>query len=295
MTNPRQHGSQGSVLAALAAIMLAATNIMAPAVYDAGSNPQTVLMLRAATTVISIGVLLFLTRRLALLSAKNELFCVVSGVLFMFAGFGLLTALGLGKVSTVILVFYLYPILTTLLDATARREMPKPAMLFLLLIALFGLALALDIQGNEINWTAVGLALLAAVSAASTMVWNNHKLASIDPEQITMRMFVISFLVFGCWVVATDSFQIPDERDSMLLLALLMAFFAVAFITMFRAVQMAGSVQASMIMNLEPIVTILLSVYILSETLNMQQFVGAALVLIAVFASQSLGKKKLKS
>ncbi|MCP4071960.1 MAG: EamA family transporter [Hyphomicrobiales bacterium] len=59
----------------------------------------------------------------------------------------------------------------------------------------------------------------------------------------------------------------------------------------FRAVQMAGPTRTAMIMNLEPVISILLSVVILMETITNGQSIGAILVLTAVLVSQITGNR----
>ena len=281
---------RGSVLAALSALALAATNVLAPLVYSAGSNPPTVLMLRALATVVVIGAILILSGRLKMLSRRYEIHCVISGLLFMFAGFGLLNALAIAPAGMVVLVLYLFPILTTLFDAIVNRRRPSFINILLLMLALLGLYLALGGEGNGLSRQGFLLALLAAISAAATLVWNNHMLGPVDPEQITFRMFLVSLVVFGTYVLFTANFALPSTSSGMAQLIFMSACFAVAFTMMFRAVQMAGSVNAAMIMNLEPVITIILAFLILSQTLNSRQALGALLVIGAVMASQ-LGHK----
>ncbi|MCF6322464.1 MAG: DMT family transporter [Rhizobiaceae bacterium] len=278
--------STGAWLAAFSAIALAFTNIAAPVVYGAGGNPPTVLMLRAFATIVVIGFVLIVTGRLRRLSWRDEINCMISGLLFMFAGFGLLTALEIAPASVVVLVLYLFPLLTTLFDAFVNRRFPATMTIILLLVALFGLALSLDAAGDDITMAGILLALLAAVSAAVTLVWNNHKLGAVDPEQITFRMFCVSFIVFGGYLLFYQDFSMPKGEGGLIYLGLMLACFAAAFFTMFRAVQMAGSVRAAMIMNLEPVVTIVLSVLILNEIINPQHAIGIVLVLGAVLFSQ---------
>ena len=278
----------GVFLAILSAILLAVTNVATPGIYDAGSNPSTILMLRAMVTTTIIAIVLLFGRRLRLLSPRDEINCLISGVMFMFAGIGLLTAFSISPVSIVVLVLYLFPLLTTFFDAIASRRLPGKMTLILMLVALFGLGLALEAGEQVLNFYGLGLALLAAISVAATFVWNNHILGHIDPEQITFRMFSVNLVIFTLYVIFSGSFAMPADNQHLIILIFILACFAVAFMSMFRAAQMAGPVRASMIMNLEPVASIFLSVIILAESINAMQAFGAALVLAAVLISQGL-------
>ena len=287
--------SQGVIIVVLAALALAVTNILTPLVYQSGTNPSSVLMLRGLSTFVFIGVILLIRGKLSFLPMKDEINCLVSGLLFIFAGFGLLNALQIAPVSIVVLILYLFPLLTTIFDAVIRRVLPSKLTVLFLFIALVGLALALDAGWANISVEGMLLAFLAAVGASSTMVWNNHKLANLDPEQITLRMFVVSFVAFGIMVWRNDSFAVPTTNQGMIYLAILLLCFAFAFFAMFRGNQMVGSVNASMMMNLEPIASIFLSVLVLSEVLTPKAVFGTVLVLSAVILSQLLGKSDAES
>ncbi len=276
----------GALLAVVASSLLAITNIGAPSLYDAGSNPATILMLRAFVTAASIGLILLLTGKLHKLAARDEIYCIISGLLFMFVGFGLFTALAVSPVSTVILLLYVYPLLTTILESVITRRLPDAKTVCLMLLALFGLGLALDVGATKLNLFGVSMALMAAIGVASTLVWNSHKLSHIDAEQITFRMFCVNSIVFLGYVLYLDNFQMPTGGNSSLVLILLLVCFAFAFPAFFRAVQMAGPVRTAMIMNLEPVISIVLSVIILMEVISLSQTFGAILVIAAVVISQ---------
>ena len=286
---------RGIKIAAFSALALAITNVASPLIYHAGTNPQTVLMLRGIVTFIVIAIILVYGRRLKLLPFKDELNCVISGIIFSFAGYGLLNALQIAPVSIVVLILYLFPLLTTVFDAIIIRTMPSGRAFLLLLMALTGLALALNASEHQINQKGMWLAFLAAVSASSTLVWNNHKLTNVDPEQITFRMFVVSFIVFGTMLWISGEYSIPATANGRIGLLALLICFAFAFLAMFRGSQMAGSVNAAMIMNLEPIGTIFLSVLLLGEVVGLKTAIGAAMVILAVLLSQVFGKKTFVS
>ena len=287
--------TQGIIIVVMAALALAVTNVMTPLVYSAGTNPSSVLMLRGLVTFLFIGAILLFRGKLSFLPMRDEINCLISGLLFIMAGFGLLNALQIAPVSIVVLILYLFPLLTTIFDAVIRRAMPTQLTILLLLIALAGLALALDAGWANISVEGMLLAFMAAVGASSTMVWNNHKLANLNPEQITLRMFAVSFVVFAIMVWRNNSFAIPNTNQGMLYLIVLLLCFAFAFFAMFRGNQMVGSVNASMMMNLEPIASIFLSVLVLSEVLTTKAIFGTVLVLSAVILSQLLSKPNANS
>jgi len=278
--------SEGAWLAALAAGALAVTNITSPLVYGAGSNPSTILLLRSLAFILLAGLWLGATGQLRRLSRVAEIRCIVSGLLFTLAGAGLLTSFSLLPVSLAILILYLFPLLTALIESLAARSLPDRLTIFLMLLALGGLALALDAGADGLNIKGALYALLASFGVAGTYVWNHRMLADVAPEQRTFRMFCVGAVVFGIYVLMKGSFALPQTGRGSAQLILMLACFSIAFFAMFRSIHVAGAVRSATIMNLEPVITIILSVLILSEQLNFGQVVGASMVLIAVLASQ---------
>ena len=57
---------------------------------------------------------------------------------------------------------------------------------------------------------------------------------------------------------------------------------------MYTGVRMIGASRTGLIMNLEPVLTIALAVAILDEQMAPNQFVGAALVIAAIYGAQRL-------
>ena len=72
------------------------------------------------------------------------------------------------------------------------------------------------------------------------------------------------------------------------MLALSSLLFVIGFFGMFTGVNLIGASQTAMIMNLEPVLTIVFAVLLLEEGLNLPQSFGAALVILAIFVFQGL-------
>jgi drug/metabolite transporter (DMT)-like permease len=97
----------------------------------------------------------------------------------------------------------------------------------------------------------------------------------------------------GLYRAAPGSFVVPTAGAlgwGALLVAVLG--FAFAFFAMFRGVQLIGPAPTAMLMNLEPVFTIVLALVLLAEPLTLRKLIGAAAVLAAVFVSQRLARRR---
>ena len=110
---------------------------------------------------------------------------------------------------------------------------------------------------------------------------------------MTFHMAVTGLVIAVLFTFGTGSFALPAGSGAgwVALVASVLCF-AAAFFAMFRGVHLIGAAPTAMVMNLEPVFTILLSVVLLSEGLSGRKLLGAAAVILAVIASQILAARR---
>lgn len=285
--------SGGVAVVLLAALSISLTNVAAPFVYDAGGNPQTILVLRNLTFLVLCGLWLKAGGRFRWLERRAQLVCFGAGVAYTCGAAGLLLSLLTLPVSLAILVLFTFPLMTALLDSALERRAPGPGQLLCLLAALAGLAVALEVERFAFAPEGVIFAALGAVGVAVSYVWTGRALPGVDSGVMTFHMAITGLVGASLYVAATGSLALPAD-GSLGWLALLVAVvgFAVAFFAMFRAVHLIGPAPTAMVMNLEPVFTIALAVVLRGEGLGARKLVGAAVVLAAVMVSQRLLKRR---
>ena len=281
--------SGGAALVLLAAFSISLTNVAAPFVYDAGGNPQTLIVLRNAAFLVLCGLWLAASGRLRWLDRRGQLVCFGAGIAYTCGAAGLLLSLVSLPVSLAILVFYTFPLITALLESAAGRRAPGRAQLLCLIAALAGLALALEIEHFVFAPSGVFFAALGALGVAVSYVWTGRALPGADSAVMTFHMAITGVLAAALFVAATGSFALPAGGGlGRPALAVAVLGFAVAFFAMFRGVHLIGPAPTAMVMNLEPVFTIALAVALRDEPLGARKLIGAAVVLSAVGASQRL-------
>lgn len=277
----------------LAALSISLTNVSAPFVYQAGGNPQTILVLRNLAFLLLCGLWLKAGGRFHWLERRGQLVCIASGIAYTGGAAGLLMSLLFLPVSLAILVFFTFPLMTALLESALHRRPPGLGQLACLLAALAGLAVALEVEHFAFAPEGVILAALGAAGVAVSYVWTGRALPGVDSGVMTFHMAITGFVVAGLFVAATGGPALPaDGIVGWVALLVAVVGFAVAFFTMFRGVHMIGAAPTAMVMNLEPVFTIALAVGLLSETLSGRKLIGAAVVLAAVGTSQLLLKRR---
>ena len=285
--------SGGVALVLLAALSISLTNVSAPFVYEAGGNPQTIIILRNLAFLLLCGLWLKTSGRFRWLERRGQLVCFGAGIAYTSGAAGLLLSLLTLPVSLAILIFFTFPLMTALLESTLDRRLPGIGQIACLFGALAGLAIALEVERFALAPEGVIFAAIGAVGVAISYVWTGRALPGVDSAVMTFHMAITGLIGASLYVVATGSFALPVGGGlGWAALVVAVVGFAVAFFAMFRGVHLIGPARTAMVMNLEPVFTIALAVTLLAETLSDRKLIGAAVVLAAVVASQLLLKRR---
>jgi drug/metabolite transporter (DMT)-like permease len=288
--------SGGVALVLLAALSISLTNVSAPFVYEAGGNPQTIIILRNLAFLLLCGLWLKTSGRFRWLERRGQLVCFGAGIAYTCGAAGLLLSLLTLPVSLAILIFFTFPLMTALLESTLDRRLPGLGQVVCLLACLVGLGIALEVERFALAPEGVIFASIGAVGVAISYVWTGRVLPGVDSAVMTFHMAITGLIGASLYVAATGSFALPAGGGpgfgGWAALAVAVLGFAVAFFAMFRGVHLIGPAPTAMVMNLEPVFTIALAVTLLAETLSDRKLIGAAVVLGAVVASQLLLKRR---
>ena len=280
-------GFGGVMVVVFSATVIALSFVLARLVYDAGSNPLTLIALRYPAVILMIWGLLRLTGRRTVLPTPARLTSYGVGLCYFIGTSCYLASILYLPVSLAVLVFYTYPLMTAAFESALDRRLPRPLEAAAFLAAFAGLALALEVSFADLDPRGIAFALVGAAGASASFVWAGRSLAAEDMTVVTFHMSVCGAVVAAVLVLASGSFALPAAGlDGWGPLVGTVFCFAVAFLAMFTGVKLIGALRTSMIMNLEPVATIVLAVLLLGERLTAQQLVGGALVIGAVLAMQ---------
>ena len=96
----------------------------------------------------------------------------------------------------------------------------------------------------------------------------------------------IGVILVGLIVFFTDSFSLTQTTWVWSGIAAICILFVFGQLSLFAATKTIGSTQTSLMLNIEPLVSILAAVILLEESLVLSQTLGVAVILVAlVFAS----------
>lgn len=271
---------QGALLVAAAGVCYGLQAVFARFAYQDGADPITVLFGRFF--LASIVIILFLKHKGVRISSTNSVMGVASlGVLVTITNFFYYSALDTISASLTVILFFLFPTLTTLIALLFFRESLNLRKVLALMLAFTGVVLASNgrFDGDS---TGVLFGLLAALTYAIYIAYGTYRVKHQNAMlSATIILVVCNFIygVVGLWF----GFSWPESYIGWL------ALFGVAIIStvlpmiMFWAGSpVVGASDAATLSTLEAVVTIILATLLLHEPLHLHIVLGAIAVLSAV-------------
>lgn len=274
----------GAALAGAAGIGFAANSTAAKLAYEGGSNPLTYLSLRSALAAALVLTIILVLDRSTKMPWRRRLAAIGLGAILAVYSYGLLAAIQFIPVALAVLIFYTFPLLTSIYMWISGRERPTWLSVGAILVAFFGLALALDVTSGQLNLEGVALAIMAALGITVVVVLNNRLVGTDDSRPITLHMMLSAMTLFVVITLVLGDFALPQTGLGWTGILVGTSAYAFAIVTIFIAMSYAGAVPAALSLNLEPVASMFFGFVILGQTLSALQISGAALVIAAVLS-----------
>jgi len=195
-------------------------------------------------------------------------------------GVGYLGATQYIPVSLAVLIFYTCPFYVAIISKFTENEPITITRLTAIILAFIGLSLALKVQSTaDLQILGIMFALMAAIGFASFITVSSLMLRTADRQAVLLHSLAAGTLLFVLFFVLTSGAEIIVTRAAWLKVSGSGIMVTFAYITFFAGMEIIGPLKASMIMNIEPVLTIVLAAISLGERLSNIQLFGAVLVI----------------
>lgn len=104
----------------------------------------------------------------------------------------------------------------------------------------------------------------------------------ISMSDLVFLSNTIGVILVGLIVFFTDSFSLNQTTWVWSVIATICILFVFGQLSLFAATKTIGSAQTSLMLNIEPLVSILAAVILLGESLVLSQTMGVAVILVAL-------------
>ncbi|MBN8903806.1 MAG: hypothetical protein BGO51_28235 [Rhodospirillales bacterium 69-11] len=269
-----------------AAVSFSATDILLKILYADGMDVATLLSLRGVLVVAFFLAWLRLAPPARRHDPKQRLIALGLGLLFAGTMVGLLLAVSLLPVSIAILAYFIYPLLTGLAGAATGVDRIGWQGLAAALAAFAGLALMLGVNLSGLAPLGLLAAFAAAFCRVLSLLGTRAYLNGTDARLTTWyamlpstALFVTASLSFGLW-------SPPRTSVGWMAFAGVSVGSTLSTLLIYMSTNRIGPFRTALVMNLEPMLTALLSVLLLGEVLSPLQGLGAAVMIAALCTFQ---------
>lgn len=280
----------GILLVVVSSVSYGFLPVFTKTAYAAGTSTYTLLFLRFfIAAMFMFGVMA--VKKMKMPSAKEIIACLLLGSLgYAGQSFCYFTALNYVSSSVVVLLLYTYPALVMISSILLFKEKVVLQKVVALILALAG---AFVIIGAEFDANPIGIILSALTSVFyATYVMVSSKVVREDTcVQSSAFVMLGAAIVYGVMNIF-DGFHPPVQAEGYAAVALVVfVSTVVAFWAFFAGMERTGATTASLVSTVEPVVTVLASVIILSEPFTMNVLVGGGLVVLALIVTALPGRK----
>jgi drug/metabolite transporter (DMT)-like permease len=215
------------------------------------------------------------------------------GICVFMMGIGYLGATQYIPVSLAALVFYTYPFFVALVSKFTKNEPITLIRMLAILIAFIGLALALEVQSvAALDWRGILFGLAASIGATAFVIFSSLTLRTADPQAVNFHclaagtVLLVAFLLVVGGPVNEISpaglLKLCGAGSGLLKLCGAGSALTLGYAAFFAGLEIIGPLKTSMLMNMEPVFTIIFAAVLLGERLSPLQIIGAGLVITGI-------------
>jgi drug/metabolite transporter (DMT)-like permease len=219
---------------------------------------------------------------------NRHLWLIGLGAIFSVSGYTALFALNRMPSSLYIIILYIYPSLVVLY-AKARKH-PVPSLFWLALpMSFIGLVLTAYHPGEAlvIDLTGLIFTLINAGAMALYLILSEKGFRGVDDRFSGTSWVITGAMLVSLVLIPIFGLSLPNSgREWGILLIYSIFGTLMPVLSMNIGLQLLGAARGSVIITVQPVITVLMAVIFLDEVLTGQQWIGGLLVVIAVVVLQ---------
>ncbi|OQM46146.1 EamA family transporter [Anoxybacillus sp. UARK-01] len=292
---------KGYVLVFLSATGFAFIPIFALYAYESGVTVTTLLFLRFAFAALFFFMYLLIKEKHWKVSWSHLFYLfLLGGICYTMQSTFYFNAVKYIPSSLAALLLYLNPIFVAILSFFINKEKLTTPIITAICISLIGMIMVLGAPAGGIQPAGVGLAIGAAVIYSIYIIMGSKVTAQVQPITTSAYIALFAAMSFFIWGTLTQTLHFHFDHIGWLPVIGTSFFSSIlAMLTFFAGMNMIGPTKASILSMIEPVITFLLSMVFLHETMSMMQIIGGLIVLsgamLVVMARENRTEKKVTS
>lgn len=227
---------------------------------------------------------------------KNMVVLLISGIAMGFNWILLFEAYKYITVSLATLCYYLAPVFVIMLSPFILKEKTNAVRIIATLTALAGMVLVSGVLGNSqaVNFAGILFGIGAAVLYATVMIMSKF-LKDIPGDDSTIVRLGVAGIAVGIYAIFNHKFAAvqTDTLSVILVLFVSVVHTGITYKMYFSAMEDLPAQTVAIYSYIDPVVSIILSIIILSESFTAVELIGSILILgSTLFCEMWENKKK---
>lgn len=270
----------------MAALGFALSNIFGKLTFLDGADVLTVVSVRGVVGVALLGAALRIGAPATPLTPRARSIALWLGVLFAANVYGVFGAIQAIPMPLAVLAYFVYPLLTGLAGAVTGLDRVTWRGLLAAVAAFAGLALMIGAEPQALAPIGLALAFIAALCRTAMLLITRARLVGADARLTTWYALGVSTVLLVGITVATGTWQPPVSAGGWAAMLATSVTTTVGILSLFASAARIGPFRTALMMNLEPVLSTLLSVAFLGDRLNGWQLIGGAAMIAALCVFQ---------
>lgn len=237
---------------------------------------------RAVLAAALLGaVLLISKKKIKITLGKELLLLLLSGAAMGVNWILLFQAYKFTSVSAATLSYYFAPVIVTAVSPFLFKEKLTPLQIVCFAASTLGAGLLVGFAGGGKSDTVGILFGLGAAVFYATVIILNKYIKSIDGISRTFMQFVAAIVTLLPYVLLAEGVSVTgfDTRAVLALLCVGLVHTGITYCLYFSAIKELRGQTAAILSYIDPLVAVLISVFILGEAITIPQIIGGTLIL----------------
>lgn len=286
----------GLILALASGVSLGGITSFAALSYSHGVVPLELIALRGCIAAIIMVIVCLFQKQPIILANGGWRYAFFVGTSLAMVGFGYMSSVAYISPGLAVAILYLYPINVLVYDSIRSRKLPPMLTMLGFGIALAGIISCVGI-GGPLNPIGIMLALIASLGMAGFLIassaasQNGHGSGTV----VWANLMILSLAFLALVFTRDEGAPIIEAPDSMIgVIAIISAscLYALGILLSVLALRIAPAALVALMMNVEPLTTLLAARILVGESLSLLQYGGMTMAVIGIcVGSLSLWKK----
>ena len=270
-----------------AGLALGVSDVLSKIVLRDGGDVLSMLSFRSVVGLIFVATWLRFGKRP---TATPRVRWISMGIGIMFAGliYCLFKAIEAVDVSTAILSYFTYPVLTGVAASLLRIEPLRWKGALCAIAAFLGLAIMIGAHPAGLAFAGVAYGIGAGCWRVGVLLTTRVYLVGADARLTTWYSMLSSTVLFVAMSLIVRDWHMPQSNFGMIALIVMSLATTSGILLIFLSTMRIGPFRTALILNLEPLTATILSALVLGDVMTPLQGLGSVLMLGALVAFQLL-------